>query len=183
MQISNLSLLALPLLVACGGGSALSEEDAQTAYTAMQVPMSDVQAQANSASAAAKDLVVEGDASGYTYSGEISGTGLWTGTVRVDGQGSMTGDQYAYSLTLEYIDVTVSGLTFNGSYAYDMDFNLSDYSYTYAAVGEMDVTGDASGSLDFDYTMTFDGTSFSVTGDINGYDVSTWGYGAGGYGY
>jgi hypothetical protein len=176
---SSLSLLALPLLVACGGGSALSEEDAQTAYTAMQVPMSDVQTQASSA--AAKDIVVEGDGSSYTYSGEISGTGLWTGTVAVDGAGSMSGDQYSYSLTLEYIDVVVSGLTFNGSYAYDMDFNLSNYSYTYAAVGEMDVTGDASGSLDFDYTMTFDGTSFSVEGDINGYDVSTWGYGSYGY--
>ena len=180
MPSPNPALLILPLLVACGGGSALSEEDSQAAYTAMQTPMADVQSQASAASA--KDMTVEADGDSYTYSGEITGSGLWTGTVAVDGSGSLSGDAYAYSLELEYIDVVVGGLTFNGSFAYDMDLDLSDYSFTYAAAGDMDVAGDANGSLSFDYTMSFDGVSYTASGDINGYDVSAWS-GAYGYGY
>ena len=173
----------LPLLIACG--SPLSEEDSQAAFGAMNTVSTDVQTQAfTGMSTAQQSLDVTADGDTYTFDGQLDGGVGWTGTVLVSGSSSMSGIQdYSYDFFLEYIDVDVSGLILNGT----MDWAMTSqggsggaYSYAYEMVGDMDVSGSASGTLGFDYSLSLSvdpmtgAYTYEASGDINGYDVSEW---------
>lgn len=189
-----LMLIALPAtLIACGSADALNEEDSQQAFAAMNTVSTDVQTQAYaSMGSAAKDLTVSGDASSYSYSGTLDGGAGWTGTVTVDGDASVTGDSYSFDFSLEYDKVDVGGTILDGvlDWTVDASYGQTGYTYTYAMVGDLDVSGNYSGSMDFDYSLSVSIDSqtgnftYEASGDINGYDVSGWTTtGAGAYGY
>jgi len=155
------ALFLLPLCIACGKGSTLSEDDAQTVFTAMSSVNTDVQVQVSTAASTA--ILVDGSMA-----------------TSDDGGGGYT---YAYALAMEYQDVhTMSpDLTLNGPVDLALDYALAQsgsYTYSYALVGSLDITGEVEGSADFDYVLTVavDTTTgaytYSASGDIGGNDVS-----------
>lgn len=170
------------LLGACGS-SQLSEEETGPAFSAMSGVMTSVQGDLSTEMAAApKAVTFEGDETGWTISGSIDGDGLWTGTVNIEGEATWEDPNYAWLLTLEYIDVESNGYVFNGTLDYDFAWttmgDTGDFTMESSMVGDMEVSGAASGSLTFDYQMTatFTGGTYTYewTGTVNGEDVNTY---------
>ena len=184
------ALFLLPLCIACGKGSTLSEDDAQTVFTAMSSVNTDVQVQVSTAASTASPaaLTATTDGTTYTFTGSIENGSLWEGTILVDGSMATSDDggggyTYAYALAMEYQDVhTMSpDLTLNGPVDLALDYALAQsgsYTYSYALVGSLDITGEVEGSADFDYVLkvavdtTTGAYTYSASGDIGGNDVS-----------
>ncbi len=173
----------LGTLIGCGGK--LSEDEAQDVFTGTMLVVGDVQTQVGgslSGSAAAKDLTVDGSADDASLSGTIEGSGIWTGTVTVDGSASYSSEDWSYALSLGFEDVHTASpdLTLNGAVDTAMSGSTSGgaYHYEYALSGALDVSGDANGSADFDFEVVVDvdptsgSYSYEASGDISGYDVS-----------
>ncbi len=188
----HLVLLSSVGLVACGGGK-VDEEEAQVIFAAMYTVNTSIATEVQTQAAmqgAAKDFTFTETEDGWSFSATIEGSGLWTGTVEVDGVMSWAENDYTYAYTMQYIDVTSQGVTLNG----DMDMNFAvatsddtSFEYLYSMIGQLDATGEATGTADIDYEMqiSYDATtgtySYSLSGDIGGHDVS--GYSAGSMAY
>lgn len=171
------------LAVACGGKGGLSEEDAQKVFLAMYTVGADVQSQAFSAvSAAGKDLSVSSSEDGYAFSGSISGTGLWTGTIEVSGSMTYTDTHYEYAFSMDFVEVNVvsQDLTLDGSVDWDLMMDTSDdgsFTYEYGYSGSLEVSGSVEGTADFDFSIVaaYDASTgtytYTAEGDLGGNDV------------
>ena len=178
-----LRLALLGTLIGCGGK--LSEDEAQDVFTGTMLVVGDVQTQVGvslGGSAGAKGLTVDGSADDATLSGTLEGSGVWTGTITVDGSASYAPDDWSYALSLGFEDVHTDSpdLTLNGTVDTAMSGSTSGgaYHYEYALSGSLDVTGDATGNADFDFEVVVDldpangSYSYEASGDISGHDVS-----------
>jgi hypothetical protein len=184
MHLSKTLLLAgaVTASTACNMNGSVDEDEAQMIFTLMYTVSQDVVTQAYGQAPASKAWTFEqDDAGGYTFGATIEGSGLWTGTIELSGALSHGEGTYNYSYDMAYIDVTSNGVTLNGTLALDLSMLHADdgsFSYSYALAGEMEATGDAMGTADFDYTMdvVYDATTgaytYEMSGDIAGYEVS-----------
>ena len=118
----------------------------------------------------------------YGYNGTLgAGMGWNAGQVRVVGESlsERDGALGTYTLSLDYVDVRVDGMTLNGTLAQDMTVITQDdgrLDLDYTIVGQLDVDGAWMCDLDYarditplgdaDYSEVFSGT-------LNGIEVSS----------
>jgi hypothetical protein len=189
-MMRSLAIALLPLTVACGGG-ALSEAEAEVVYQAVNDVTTEVSGSAMSTGyrAAGADWSWEQTADGFSYSGTLTGGVMWSGTIDVVASYSTTSDMsgmgtttYDFGMTLTDVEPVRQAVVLNGNIDMAMVYELSTtgFSMTYDTTADLDVTGDAKGHAEMNYSMTVatDGMSYTVTaeGDVNGHDVSGFTY-------
>lgn len=113
-------------------------------------------------------LTHSGTSSSFTIGGNLNGP--QGGTVDVSGSGSLSSSGYTIDLTLTYNDYAYSGYAVNGESSFNITGSSSNFSATFS--GNLAISGNWSGTLTFDITMSYNSGSLTVTGTVNGIDFS-----------
>ncbi len=116
---------------------------------------------------------------GFAFEGSVVGTTEWTGQVDLAGSASWTDTTWSGQWSLEYIEVVDEGITLNGrlEWTLDLEGDHTGGSLVYTVYGEIEATGDATGTGLVDYTVTGEITSnslaFEVEGTIDGTPIDS----------
>lgn len=167
--------LAGSVLSACGG---LDSTETLTTYASVTSVMGyvslDIMEEVTATSTELTQKVSTQESTSFDTTLEGDGT-YWSGSIDASGTYEYVLDPYSLSweMDLVYKDVSSSvssGYVMNGDISWA--YSYSGTTFEYSLVGEIEVSGDVSGSLEMDYTYSYSGSSYSCSGTIGDFEFN-----------